>query len=256
MQKYNIVDFWNENGYYVCDLLSEDDISLFQDEAQKLLDKRGEDARPFHEPSKQSKLFDSLFKHTKLIQIVELLMNDKIDGLSPVIAIEQKTTSKSPRSTVGTITEIYDFLRLLYARVATGHSPVTGLPMVRYTLDQIVDLIVNRFKDQSVSILAPIVRSRKGHYRELFESLLKQGFLRARIDGIIIELSPGMKLDRYKTHDIELVIDRFPIESEQNDLARIKQSVSLGLKKGNEVILVHIKETNQVHYYKLQEPNK
>ncbi|MGB0790726.1 MAG: excinuclease ABC subunit UvrA, partial [Flavobacteriaceae bacterium] len=174
---------------------------------------------------------------------------DKIDGLSPVIAIEQKTTSKSPRSTVGTITEIYDFLRLLYARVATGHSPVTGLPMVRYTLDQIVDLIVNRFKDQSVSILAPIVRSRKGHYRELFESLLKQGFLRARIDGIIIELSPGMKLDRYKTHDIELVIDRFPIESEQNDLARIKQSVSLGLKKGNEVILVHIKETNQVHYF-------
>jgi excinuclease ABC subunit A len=174
---------------------------------------------------------------------------DKIDGLSPVIAIEQKTTSKSPRSTVGTITEIYDFLRLLYARVGTGHSPVTGLPMVRYTLDQIVDLIVNRFKDQSVSILAPIVRSRKGHYRELFESLLKQGFLRARIDGIIIELSPGMKLDRYKTHDIELVIDRFPIESEQNDLARIKQSVSLGLKKGNEVILVHIKETNQVHYF-------
>jgi len=174
---------------------------------------------------------------------------DKIDGLSPVIAIEQKTTSRSPRSTVGTITEIYDFLRLLYARVATGHSPVTGLPMVRYTLDQIVALIVERFEDQSVSILAPLVRSRKGHYRELFESLLKQGFLRARIDGVIIELTPGMKLDRYKTHDIELVVDRFPLQSDQLDLARIKQSVSLGLKKGNDVVLIHIKETNEVHYF-------
>ena len=174
---------------------------------------------------------------------------DKIDGLSPVIAIEQKTTSRSPRSTVGTITEIYDFLRLLYARVATGHSPVTGLPMVRYTLDQIVALIVERFENQSVSILAPLVRSRKGHYRELFESLLKQGFLRARIDGVIIELTPGMKLDRYKTHDIELVVDRFPLKSDQLDLARIKQSVSLGLKKGNDVVLIHIKETNEVHYF-------
>ncbi len=174
---------------------------------------------------------------------------DKIDGLSPVIAIEQKTTSRSPRSTVGTITEIYDFLRLLYARVATGHSPVTGLPMVRYTLDQIVALIVERFENQSVSILAPLVRSRKGHYRELFESLLKQGFLRARIDGVIIELTPGMKLDRYKTHDIELVVDRFPLQSGQLDLARIKQSVSLGLKKGNDVVLIHIKETNEVHYF-------
>ena len=174
---------------------------------------------------------------------------DKIDGLSPVIAIEQKTTSRSPRSTVGTITEIYDFLRLLYARVATGHSPVTGLPMVRYTLDQIVALIVERFENQSVSILAPLVRSRKGHYRELFESLSKQGFLRARIDGVIIELTPGMKLDRYKTHDIELVVDRFPLQSGQLDLARIKQSVSLGLKKGNDVVLIHIKETNEVHYF-------
>jgi len=174
---------------------------------------------------------------------------DKIDGLSPVIAIEQKTTSRSPRSTVGTITEIYDFLRLLYARVATGHSPVTDLPMVRYTLDQIVELIVERFENQSVSILAPLVRSRKGHYRELFEGLLKQGFLRARIDGVIIELTPGMKLDRYKTHDIELVVDRFPIQSGQLDIARIKQSVSLGLKKGSDVVLVHIKETNEVHYF-------
>jgi excinuclease ABC subunit A len=174
---------------------------------------------------------------------------DKIDGLSPVIAIEQKTTSRSPRSTVGTITEIYDFLRLLYARVATGHSPVTGRLMVRYTLDQIVALIVERFENQSVSILAPLVRSRKGHYRELFESLLKQGFLRARIDGVIIELTQGMKLDRYKTHDIELVVDRFPLQSGQLDLARIKQSVSLGLKKGNDVVLVHIKETNEVHYF-------
>ncbi len=174
---------------------------------------------------------------------------DKIDGLSPVIAIEQKTTSRSPRSTVGTITEIYDFLRLLYARVAIGHSPVTGLPLVRYTLDQIVTLIIERFENQSVSILAPLVRSRKGHYRELFESLLKQGFLRARIDGVIIELTPGMKLDRYKTHDIELVVDRFPLQSSQLDLARIKQSVSLGLKKGNDVVLVHIKETNEVHYF-------
>ena len=174
---------------------------------------------------------------------------DKIDGLSPVIAIEQKTTSRSPRSTVGTITEIYDFLRLLYARASTAHSPVTGPPMVRYSVDQIFELIIERFNQKSITILAPLVRARKGHYRELFEGLLKQGFLRARIDGVIVELSSGMKLDRYKTHDIELVIDRLPIEIGKVDRNRLRQSLNLALNKGNDVVMVHCKETGKIDYF-------
>ena len=174
---------------------------------------------------------------------------DKIDGLSPVIAIEQKTTSRSPRSTVGTITEIYDFLRLLYARASTAHSPVTGLPMVRYSIDQIFELIIERFNQKSITILAPLVRARKGHYRELFEGLLKQGFLRARIDGVVVELSSGMKLDRYKTHDIELVIDRLPIEIGKVDRNRLRQSLNLALNKGNDVVMVHCKETGKIDYF-------
>ena len=133
---------------------------------------------------------------------------DKIDGLSPVIAIEQKTTSKSPRSTVGTITEIYDFLRLLFARAADAYSYNTNKKMVSYSDDQIKELILNEFNDKKIVILAPIVRSRKGHYRELFEQIAKQGFVRVRVDGEIIEIEKGMRLDRYKTHDIEIVIDR------------------------------------------------
>ena len=135
---------------------------------------------------------------------------DKIDGLSPVIAIEQKTTSKSPRSTVGTITEIYDFLRLLYARASDAYSYKTGKKMVSYSDTQIKELILSDFKDKKVSILAPIIRSRKGHYRELFEQIAKQGFLKVRVDGQVLDIVKGMKIDRYKMHDIETVIDRYP----------------------------------------------
>jgi len=133
---------------------------------------------------------------------------DKINGLSPVISIEQKTVSRNPRSTVGTITEIYDFLRLLYARASDSYSYVTGERMVRYTDDQIIQLIQEEYIGQKIVILAPLVKGRKGHYRELFESIMKQGYLRARIDGVIVELTKGHKVDRYKIHDIELVVDR------------------------------------------------
>jgi len=129
---------------------------------------------------------------------------DKIDGLSPVIAIEQKTTSKSPRSTVGTITELYDYIRLLFARVGSAYSYISNEKMVSYTEEQIQNLIVDDYLDKKVILLAPIIKSRKGHYRELFDSLSKQGFSKVRIDGHVIELTQGMKVDRYKTHDIEI----------------------------------------------------
>ncbi len=130
---------------------------------------------------------------------------DKIDGLSPVIAIEQKTTNKNPRSTVGTITEIYDFLRLLYARASTAYSVETNEKMVAYTDDQIIELIRAQYEGKKIAILAPIVRSRKGHYREVFVTYSKKGFLEMRIDGTLQDIAPGMMLDRYKTHDIELL---------------------------------------------------
>ena len=127
---------------------------------------------------------------------------DKIDGLSPVIAIEQKTTSKNPRSTVGTITEIYDYLRLFYSRVGEAFSYNSNEKMISYTDDEIIDLVFNNFKEKKITILSPVVKARKGHYRELFSSIQKQGFLKARIDGVITELKPNLKLDRYKIHDI------------------------------------------------------
>lgn len=161
---------------------------------------------------------------------------DKIEGLSPVIAIEQKTTSKSPRSTVGTITEIYDFLRLLYARIADAYSYNTQEKMVSYTDEQILDLITKEFEDQRILILAPIIKSRKGHYRELFQQVMKQGFLRARIDGTITELEKGMKLDRYKTHDIEIVIDRLAVNG--SSLGRLAQSIKTAMHHGEESIMV------------------
>ena len=145
---------------------------------------------------------------------------DKIDGLSPVIAIEQKTTSKSPRSTVGTITEIYDFLRLLFARASDAYSYNTGEKMVSYSDEQIKELITEDFKDQRINILAPVVRSRKGHYRELFESIAKQGFVKVRVDGEIRDIVKGMKIDRYKTHDIEIVIDRLQVSEKDENEAR------------------------------------
>lgn len=170
---------------------------------------------------------------------------DKIEGLSPVIAIEQKTTSKSPRSTVGTITEIYDFLRLLYARASDAYSFNTGERMVRYTDEQILELIRAEYNGQSAVILAPVIRARKGHYRELFESIAKQGFLKVRIDGVITDLTKGMKVDRYKTHDIEIVIDRLRVSSEPNQDQRLKAAIETAMYHGDGILMVLLSQKDQ-----------
>lgn len=174
---------------------------------------------------------------------------DKIDGLSPVIAIEQKTTSKSPRSTVGTITEIYDFLRLLYARAGDAYSYVTGEKMVSYSDDQIKELIIEKFNGRRISILAPIVRARKGHYRELFEQISKQGFLKVRVDGEIKDIESGMKLDRYKTHDIETVIDRMQVDTTEDTDKRLSESIKTAMYHGDDVMMVIEHDTNEARYY-------
>jgi excinuclease ABC subunit A len=174
---------------------------------------------------------------------------DKIDGLSPVIAIEQKTTSKSPRSTVGTITEIYDFLRLLYARGADAFSYNTGEKMISYSDDQIKSLILEDFNGKRISILAPVVRSRKGHYRELFEQIAKQGFLKVRVNGQIRDLEYGMKVDRYKTHDIEIVIDRMAIDTEEDTDKRLSESIKTAMYHGEDVIMVIEQESLEVRFY-------
>lgn len=161
---------------------------------------------------------------------------DKITGLSPVISIEQKTVNKNPRSTVGTITEIYDFLRLLYARASDAYSYVTGEKMVRYSDDQILNLILGNYSNQKVLILAPVVKGRKGHYRELFEQIKKWGFLRARVDGEVIELTKRIQLDRYKVHDIEIVIDRLLVNDESRQ--RINESLQLAMKQGKGILMV------------------
>ncbi len=171
---------------------------------------------------------------------------DLITGLSPVIAIEQKTISRNPRSTVGTITEIYDLLRLLYARVADAFSHVTGEPMVRYTEKRIVDLIGAEYDGREVLILAPVVRGRKGHYRELFEQFLRQGFLRARVDGQVIDLTSRPRLDRYKVHDIELVIDRLKVKAA--DPKRLAETCATALKYGKGNLMVVDTRTDQARY--------
>jgi excinuclease ABC subunit A len=174
---------------------------------------------------------------------------DKIEGLSPVIAIEQKTTSKSPRSTVGTITEIYDFLRLLYARASDAYSYETGEKMVSYSDDQIRDLIIEKFSGKRINILAPIIRSRKGHYRELFEQISKQGFLKVRVDGEIRDIESGMKLDRYKVHDIETVIDRLAIDDTKDTQKRLTDSIKTAMYHGEDVLMVIEQESREVRYY-------
>ena len=161
---------------------------------------------------------------------------DKITGLSPVISIEQKTVNKNPRSTVGTITEIYDFLRLLYARASDAYSYVSGEKMVKYSDDQILDLIMEQFKGKKINVLTPIVKGRKGHYRELFEQIRKQGFSKVRVDGVIVDITPKMQLDRYKVHDIETVIDR--IEITGNIKQRLSQSVQTAMKQGKGTIMI------------------
>lgn len=172
---------------------------------------------------------------------------DKITGLSPVISIEQKTTNKNPRSTVGTVTEIYDFLRLLFARAGTAYSYVSGEKMVKYTEEKVVDLILERYDGHKVYLLAPLVRSRKGHYRELFESVRKKGFLTVRIDGELKEVVSGMKVDRYKNHDIEVVVDKLAVQAK--DRERLEKSVRATMQQGQGLIQVLDSATNEARYY-------
>lgn len=171
---------------------------------------------------------------------------DKVSGLSPVISIEQKSTSRNPRSTVGTITEIYDFMRLLFARTAEAFSPVTGQKLIKYTEEQIIKLILEDFSDREILVLSPLVRGRKGHYRELFEQYRKQGFLKVRIDGEMKEITFGMQLDRYKVHDIELVVDKLTVNDKH--FQRIKSSVQTALKQGKGTLLVFDNSTNNLRY--------
>jgi excinuclease ABC subunit A len=173
---------------------------------------------------------------------------DKIDGLSPVISIEQKTTNKSPRSTVGTITEIYDFLRLLFARVADAYSYNTGEKMVKYTDERIKDLIFTTYQDKRIYLMAPVIKSRKGHYKELFESISKQGFVRVFVDGELIELHKGLRLDRYKTHDISIVIDRLVVDKTSEK--RLQESIQTSLYHGDKVLQVlDVDSPDEVRYF-------
>lgn len=172
---------------------------------------------------------------------------DKITGLSPVISIEQKTVNKNPRSTIGTTTEIYDFFRLLYARMGEARSYVTGKPMVKYTRDKIIDLLLDEYEGKKIYVLAPLVKNRKGHYKELFENLRKKGYLYARVDGEVEELTPGMKLNRYQNHSVELVVDR--LKPDRNDASRLKSTVESALKQGDKQLMVLDFETGDVRHF-------
>ena len=172
---------------------------------------------------------------------------DKITGLSPVISIEQKTTNKNPRSTVGTTTEIYDYLRLLYARAGTAYSYMTGEKMVKYTEEKVIEMILNEYDGHRIFILAPLVRNRKGHYRELFESMRRKGYLYIRIDGEIQEITRGMKVDRYKNHNIEVVIDKLSVQAK--DDKRLSKSVSTAMKQGDGLIMIFDKDDNSAKYF-------
>ena len=172
---------------------------------------------------------------------------DKINGLSPVISIEQKTTNLNPRSTVGTITEIYDFMRLLFARASEAYSYVSGEKMIKLSDEQIIDLIIEKFNGKKIQLLAPLVKARKGHYRELFEQLMQQGYLRVRTDGNLVELKKGLQLDRYKTHDIELLIDR--LEISQGVQQRLNESLTLAMKLGKGTIMIIENNKDKEHFY-------
>ncbi|WKW45645.1 excinuclease ABC subunit UvrA [Myroides sp. JBRI-B21084] len=174
---------------------------------------------------------------------------DKIDGLSPVIAIEQKTVNKNPRSTVGTITEIYDFIRLLFARASDAYSYETGEKMVSYSDEQILDLIIENYSGQRINILSPVIRSRKGHYRELFEQIAKQGFVKVRVDGEIKDLVPMMRLDRYKTHDIEIVIDRLAIDDTDDTKKRLAESIKTAMYHGDDILMVIPHESATTRFF-------
>jgi len=171
---------------------------------------------------------------------------DKINGLSPVISIEQKTTSKNPRSTVGTVTEIYDFMRLLYARAGEAYSYVTGEKMIKQSIDQIIDVILQDYQDQKLILLAPVVKGRKGHYRELFVQIAKLGYTKVRVDGVVMDIQPKMQLDRFKIHDIEIVVDRIVVKTE--DRFRLSQSVQTAMNQGKGVIMTR-DEKNEVRNF-------
>ena len=172
---------------------------------------------------------------------------DKITGLSPVISIEQKTTNKNPRSTVGTTTEIYDYMRLLFARAGKAYSYMTGEPMVKYTEEKVIDMIVNNYAGRKILILAPLVRSRKGHYRELFESMRHKGYLHVRVDGEVQEITQGMKVDRYKNHDIEVVIDRLAVKETADE--RLKKTIQIAMRQGEGLLMIMDFETGQVKHF-------
>ncbi|MEG2514580.1 MAG: excinuclease ABC subunit UvrA, partial [Bacteroidaceae bacterium] len=172
---------------------------------------------------------------------------DKITGLSPVISIEQKTTNKNPRSTVGTTTEIYDYLRLLFARAGEAYSYLSGEKMVKYTEEQILNLILKDYKGKKIFMLAPLVKSRKGHYKELFEQIRKKGYLYVRVDGDIKEIAHGMKLDRYKNHDIEVVIDKMVVA--EKDDKRLKQSVATSMLQGDGLLMILDAQTLSIRHY-------
>ena len=174
---------------------------------------------------------------------------EKIEGLSPVIAIEQKTTSKNPRSTVGTVTDIYDFIRLLYARIGIAYSHKSNLKMVKNTDEQIIKLICEKFINQRIIILAPIIRSRKGHYRDLFENFTKQGFSKVIVDGDIVDIKRGMKLDRYKTHDISLVVDNLSVKDDFESKRVLAESIKIAMKYGNDTIFILDSESGKPEYF-------
>ena len=176
---------------------------------------------------------------------------DKITGLSPVISIEQKTTNKNPRSTVGTTTEIYDYMRLLFARAGKAYSYMTGEPMVKYTEEKVIEMILHDYVGKKILILAPLVQGRKGHYRELFESMRRKGYLHVRIDGDIQEMTPGMKVDRYRSHDIEVVIDRLEVRADKLEASseRLKKSVQIAMKQGEGLIMIIDYETGDVKHF-------
>ena len=172
---------------------------------------------------------------------------DKITGLSPVISIEQKTTNKNPRSTVGTTTEVYDYMRLLFARAGKAYSYETGEPMVKYTEEKVIEMITQDYVGRKILILAPLVRSRKGHYRELFDGLRRKGYLHVRVDGEVLEIKQGMKVDRYKTHDIEAVIDRMAVKDSVD--GRLKKSVQMAMKQGEGLVMILDNETGEVRHF-------
>src|SRR6185369_13283543 len=175
---------------------------------------------------------------------------DKITGLSPVISIEQKTTNKNPRSTVGTITEIYDFMRLLYARIGEAYSYNTGKKMVKFSEEEIIDNVYKKFKGKMITVLGPLIRGRKGHYRELFEEIRKKGYLKVRVDGEVKDLVPKMQVDRYKIHDIEVVIDRLAVTDDMK--VRLSQSIQKALQMGKDLMFLLINDFDKVIQYSKQ----